>query len=62
MTKEQILGLIRHTLTFVGGIFIASGYVDEQTSTEIIGSALTLVGSVWSVVVKAKETSDVKPV
>ena len=50
MTKEQVLGLIRHTLTFVGGILIAKGLVSETTSTEIIGAVVTLIGSVWSVI------------
>lgn len=53
LTKEQILGIIRHTLTFVGGIFVAKGLVDEATATEIIGSVLTLTGAIWSVVAKA---------
>ncbi len=29
LTKEQILGIVRHTLTFIGGIVIARGLVDE---------------------------------
>lgn len=50
MTKEQVLGLIRHSLTFVGGILIAKGLISEGTSTEIIGAVVTLVGSIWSVI------------
>jgi hypothetical protein len=52
MTKEQILGLVRHVLTFVGGYFISKGLLDDATSTEIIGATITLVGSVWSVLSK----------
>ena len=29
LTQEQVLGIIRHTLTFVGGIVIARGLADE---------------------------------
>lgn len=54
MKKEQILGIIRHSLTFIGGILLMKGLVDEATWTEISGSALTLVGTVWSVVDKNK--------
>ncbi len=44
LTKEQILGIVRHTLTFIGGIVIARGLVDETLVTECIGGALTLTG------------------
>ena len=53
LTKEQFLGIVRHTLTFVGGIVVAKGLVDESTVTEIIGGVLTLTGAIWSIVAKA---------
>jgi hypothetical protein len=53
-TREQVLGIVRHTLTFVGGIFIAKGVVDEAMVSEISGGVLTLVGAIWSVVAKNK--------
>jgi hypothetical protein len=52
LTKEQVLGIVRHTLTFVGGIVVMKGIVDEGTVTEIIGGVMTLIGTVWSVVDK----------
>jgi hypothetical protein len=52
MTKEQILGIIRHALTFAGGVLITRGIIDEATFTELSGAALTLVGGIWSVVAK----------
>ena len=52
LTKEQVLGIIRHTLTFVGGIFIARGVIDEIAATEIIGGVLTLTGAIWSIIAK----------
>lgn len=54
LTKEQVLGIVRHTMTFVGGILIAKGLIDEGVVTEITGAVLTLVGSIWSVVEKNK--------
>jgi len=54
MTKEQILGIARHALTFIGGILIMKGLLDESTWTEISGGALTLAGAIWSVVDKNK--------
>jgi hypothetical protein len=51
-TKEQVMGVVRHALTFLGGIVIAKGFADDALVTEIIGATLTLVGAVWSVVTK----------
>jgi hypothetical protein len=52
LTKEQILGIVRHGLTFIGGILIAKGLIDESTATEIIGGVITLAGTIWSVIEK----------
>ena len=54
MNKDQVLGIIRHTLTFVGGFLVMKGLVDETLVTEIVGGVVTLVGSIWSVVAKTK--------
>lgn len=54
LTKEQILGIARHALTFVGGILIMKGLVDETTVTEVIGGVITLAGTIWSVIDKNK--------
>jgi hypothetical protein len=55
LTKEQTLGVIRHILTFTGGVLIAKGLIDESLITDIIGAAMTLVGGVWSIVEKNKK-------
>jgi hypothetical protein len=52
LTKEQVLGIVRHTLTFVGGIVVMKGLVDEAVVTEIIGGVMTLTGTIWSVIAK----------
>ena len=54
MKKEQVLGILRHSLTFLGGLLVMKGLVDETTATEIIGGIITLVGAIWSVVEKVK--------
>jgi hypothetical protein len=54
MRKEQILGILRHSLTFLGGLLVMRGVVDETTATEIIGGVITLVGTIWSIVEKTK--------
>jgi hypothetical protein len=52
LTKEQLLGIVRHTITFVGGIIVMKGLVDESTMTEITGGVLTLAGAIWSIIAK----------
>jgi hypothetical protein len=52
LTKEQILGIVRHALTFVGGIVVMKGLVDETLVTELIGGAMTLTGAIWSIINK----------
>lgn len=54
MTKEQIFGVIRHTMTAVGGILIAKGFIADGAWAELSGAALTLVGVIWSIVDKNK--------
>ena len=53
LTREQVLGILRHTLTFVGGILVTKGLVDDATVTEIVGGIITLTGTIWSVLAKA---------
>lgn len=52
MKKEIVFGIIRHTLTFVGGILVFKGVIDEATATELSGAFITLVGGLWSVIEK----------
>lgn len=52
LTKEQVLGIVRHALTFIGGIVVMKGYADESVVTEIIGGAMTLTGAIWSIITK----------
>jgi len=48
MPKNEVLGLIRHVLTFGGGYAVASGVIDEGTAMEIVGGIMTLIGAIWS--------------
>ena len=54
ISKEQLLGIVRHSLTFIGGIFITKGLIDESILNEVIGGAIALTGAIWSIVVKNK--------
>lgn len=55
MSKEIILGIVRHTLTFAGGILVAKGLLDQGVLAEIIGGVMTVVGGVWSIIEKTKK-------
>jgi hypothetical protein len=54
LTKEQLLGIVRHTITFIGGILVMKGIVEESMVQEILGGVTTLAGTIWSIVVKNK--------
>lgn len=54
MNKEQILGILRHVLTFAGGTVVMKGLASDSIVQEIIGAILTLVGGLWSVTTKEK--------
>ena len=53
-SKEQLMGIVRHSLTFIGGILITKGLIDESILGELIGGAVTLTGAIWSVIDKNK--------
>lgn len=52
VNKEQVLGLIRHALTFVGGCLVANGVLTDAISADIVGSCMALIGTIWSLMVK----------
>ena len=54
LTKEQLLGMVRHGITFIGGIFVTKGIMDDSMLTEVMGGAVTLAGAIWSIVAKNK--------
>jgi hypothetical protein len=60
MNKEQVLGIVRHVLTFGGGILMAKGFADEALAEEIVGGLIAVIGGTWSIVVKVKSEKDGK--
>jgi hypothetical protein len=55
MNKEQVLGIVRHTLTFVGGLWVMKGVIEESMSNEIVGGLMTAIGGIWSIIDKVKK-------
>jgi hypothetical protein len=58
MTKEQVLGVVRHGLTFLGGFLVTKGLLDDGMLQEVLGAVMTLVGAVWSVTSKKVVTPE----
>lgn len=54
MKKTQLLGVIRHILTFGGGYVAAKGFLPEPIIDEVIGALITLIGVAWSVAAPEK--------
>jgi hypothetical protein len=54
LTKEQLLGILRHSLTFIGGILVTKGLIDETLLFELTGGVVALAGTIWSIVEKNK--------
>jgi hypothetical protein len=52
MNKQQILGIVRHVLTTVGGVLITKGLTDQAGLEALIGGLVALVGVIWSVLSK----------
>jgi hypothetical protein len=52
MKKEQVLGIVRHILTFAGGLLVLKGYGDAALIEEGSGALISLIGVVWSVLSK----------
>lgn len=52
MSKEKVLGIVRHVLTFAGGLLVTRGLLNEALSQELVGGLVTIIGIVWSVVSK----------
>lgn len=58
MTKEQVQGIVRHIFTFIGGILVVKGFADETMISEVSGSLIALIGTVWSIINKSKSEKE----
>lgn len=50
MNREQVFGIIRHALTFIGGIAIIKGISNEAIIDEAIGATMAAIGAIWSII------------
>ena len=49
MTKNALLGFVRHILTFGGGFLVSEGVVSATQLETGLGALITLSGVVWSI-------------
>ena len=54
MSKEAILGIVRHILTFGGGFMTQAGLASDDQITTGVSAIVTLVGLGWAVLNKKK--------
>lgn len=52
--KPILAGLVRHALTFFGGVEILTYMNDPYTPEVIVGAIMTLIGFGWSVIKNSK--------
>jgi hypothetical protein len=53
MNRDMWLGIARHILTLVGGVFVDKGLTDADTVNTIVGAVVSLGGVGWSIADKA---------
>jgi hypothetical protein len=61
MSKEQVLGIVRHGLTFLGGLLVTKGLMDSGMVEQVMGALMTVVGGLWSVFAKKSPTPPTPP-
>lgn len=56
LTKEMWLGILRHLITFIGGVVLVTGILNEDMVTELSGIAVTVATLAFSWASFDKET------
>lgn len=64
--RAKIAGIIRHLLTFGGGMAVTMGFLDEEAAASIqteqfVGGLATLIGLIWSIFSPAKKVGKGDP-
>ena len=53
----MILSIIRHSLTFVGGLLMAKGLIDEAAVSELVGGIMAITATIWGIIEKTQTTN-----
>lgn len=49
MSKDQVISIVRHVLSVVGGLLLAYGVAQDSLITNVSGVVLGLVSIIWSI-------------
>jgi hypothetical protein len=60
LNKEQILSIIRYSLTTVGAVLVTKGVIDSETLLQLSGSLMALISGIWSIIDKTDTNMAVK--
>ena len=52
MNREQLMGIVRHIVTAIGGVGVSAGYLSESDVTTLAGGVAILVGLAASFIAK----------
>jgi hypothetical protein len=51
-TWDELQGIVRHSLTTVGGGLVTSGYLSSDDLSAGVGAVVVLLGIAWSILSK----------
>jgi len=54
INKDQFLGVVRHVVTFIGGVLVARGKLDMGSVETIVGFITTVTGLIFSFIAPEK--------
>lgn len=54
MNQAMVLSLVRSVLIGLGGWFVAKGYIDNDTLTQVVSAIVVVASAAWGAVDKAK--------
>jgi hypothetical protein len=54
INKDQFLGVVRHIVTFIGGVLVARGKLDVGSVETIVGFITTVTGLIFSFIAPEK--------
>ncbi len=52
------MGIVRHSLTFIGGLLVMAGVGSVDQWMGIVGSGVALAGAIWSIVAKVESAPE----
>lgn len=47
-SSDLAISLLRHILTFIGGIIVAKGWISAELSSQLVGAVVAAVGALYA--------------